>query len=240
MRKTVTEAPPKALSRRRMAAENAGQSPPRTRQRKPRVDRIARKAEFLHAAARAFLDLGSGASMQEVATYARAQKAVFYRVFPSRAALIDALFQHIHDACSLAYQSPWRGYGSRLLDVYLRARNDREIFIVGLKVFRGAPELDSWRDRIFDIVHMGSLAFFKPGANAPAGAERRAIQASRSLNTLFLDTLVLWLEDNDGLSDEARLYWWASMAREWRRVTRIAYELDGPLPDNLKIPPVAM
>jgi AcrR family transcriptional regulator len=197
-----------------------------------------RKAEFLRAAARAFLELGSGASMQEVASYAGAQKAVFYRVFPSRAALIDAIFQHIHETCVLSYQTPWRGYGSRLLDVYLRAREDREIFIVGLKVFRGAPELDLWRERIFDIVHTSSLQFFRPGPNAPAGAERRALRASRSLNTLFLDTLLHWLEADDGLPDRARLFWWANLAREWRRISRLAYELDGPLPDELDIPSI--
>jgi hypothetical protein len=80
------------------------------------------------------------------------------------------------------------------------------------------------------------MGFFQPGTHAPAGADRRALKASRSLSTLFLDTLVAWLEEEDGLSDRARLFWWASLMREWRKATRIAYELDGPLPDDLPAP----
>ena len=49
---------------------------------KPRVDKEARKADYLRAAAKAFLAKGAAASMQDVADAAGAPKPVFYRIFP--------------------------------------------------------------------------------------------------------------------------------------------------------------
>ena len=64
---------------------------------KPRVDKEARKADYLRAAAKAFLAKGAAASMQDVADSAGAPKPVFYRIFPSRSDLIESFFQHVHD-----------------------------------------------------------------------------------------------------------------------------------------------
>ena len=65
------------------------------------VEREFAKADYLRAAAKAFLAKGASASMQDVADAAGAPKPVFYRIFPSRAELIEALFQHIHDTQAL-------------------------------------------------------------------------------------------------------------------------------------------
>ena len=45
---------------------------------------------------------------------------------------------------------------------------------------------------------------------------------------MSLDTLVAWLEDKDGLTDEQRFVWWGRIVREWRKATREAFELDPP------------
>ena len=71
----------------------AGQGAKSGSRAKPRVDKEARRAEYLRAAARAFLTHGASASMQDVADAARAPKPVFYRIFPSRAELIES-FSH--------------------------------------------------------------------------------------------------------------------------------------------------
>jgi AcrR family transcriptional regulator len=197
--------------------------------RRPRIDPEERRARFLRAAARAFLEHGIAASMQDIAESAGAQKVAFYRIFPSRSALMDALMQNIHDAFVLTYRAPWGGYGSRMRAIYEFARQERDIFVVGLKTFRGAPELKVWRRRIGDIVHMGTLDLFVPGPNAPKGADRRALKAAQTLSSLTQDTLVSWLEDEDGLSDANRILWWSNFMREWHRITRIVFELDAPL-----------
>ena len=45
---------------------------------------------------------------------------------------------------------------------------------------------------------------------------------------LMFDTLVVWLEDSDGLTDEKRFVWYGRIIREWRKATREAYDLDPP------------
>lgn len=205
-----------------------GAPPPPVARARPRVDREARRSSYLKAAASAFLAKGAQASMQDVADQAGAPKPVFYRIFPSRADLIDAFYQHVHDVILRTQQGEWDGYGWALRVLYLEARNDREIFLVALKTFRGDPALTPWRERMFNLVSTQALGVLQPSADAPPGGEARARNASRTMNSLMFDTLVSWLEDSDGLSDEKRFVWWGRLVREWRKATREAYELDAP------------
>jgi AcrR family transcriptional regulator len=206
---------------------------------KPRVDKEARKADYLRAAARAFLKHGAAASMQDVADAAGAPKPVFYRIFPSRADLIDALFQHVQDTLVRTQQGKWDGYGWALRVFYLEAKKDPEIFLAALKTFRGDPALAHHRDRLHGLVHAQATGFFQPAEGAPPGPVDRTIKASRTMTSMMFDTLVAWLEDADGLTDEKRFVWYGRIIREWRLATREAYELDAPdqpKPDQAKKP----
>lgn len=193
---------------------------------KPRVDREARKSEYLHAAAHAFLEYGAAASMQDIADRAGAPKPVFYRIFPSRVDLIDALFQHVHDTIVRTQQGEWDGYGWALKVLYQEAKQDKDIFLVVLNTFRGEPALDGWRQRLMTVIQQQAVALFQPAEGAPSGAEQRAVRASKTLSSLFFDTLITWLEDRDGLTDEARFKWWGKIIKEWRKATREAFALD--------------
>ncbi|MEI7933304.1 MAG: helix-turn-helix domain-containing protein [Alphaproteobacteria bacterium] len=195
---------------------------------RPRVDQKARREDYLQAAAKVFLAQGSQASMQQVAEAAGAQKPVFYRIFPSRAALIDALFQRVFDVIFEVQARPWEGYGWTLKAVYLAAKPEREVFLAVLTTFRADPALQAWRDRLLALVHEHSKGFFEPASGAPPGGAKRAEFASKSLNSLFFETLADWLTDRDGLTDEARFTWYARIVREWRKATREAYRLDDP------------
>jgi AcrR family transcriptional regulator len=205
-----------------------GDGPKPAPRSKPRVDKEARKADYLRAAARAFLTKGAAASMQDVADSAGAPKPVFYRIFPSRAELIEALFDHVHDTMVKTQQGKWDGYGWALRVLYLEAKKDPEIFIVALKTFRGDPALDPLRQRLHDLVHRQATGFFHPADGAPPGPPDRTVKASRTMTSLMFDTLVAWLEDVDGLTDEKRFVWYGRIIREWRAATREAYELDAP------------
>lgn len=199
------------------------------RRTRPRVDYVARKADYLRAAARVFLELGSGANMQDVADGAGAPKPVFYRIFPSRADLIGSFFQHVHDTIAETQKGEWGGYGWALKVLYLEARQSPEIFLVALKTFRGDPAFEPWRQKIIGLVQEKALTgFFIPHPEAPPGAAERAARASVTLSTLSFDTLVAWLENRDQLTDEARFKWWGRIVREWRKATREAFELDKP------------
>jgi AcrR family transcriptional regulator len=195
---------------------------------KPRVDREARKADYLRAAAKAFLAKGAGASMQDVADAAGAPKPVFYRIFPSRADLIDSFYQHVYDTIVRSQQGTWDGYGWALRMLYAEAKHEPEIFLVALKTFRGDPSLDHWRQKLMDLVFTQAQKFFQPADDAPEGPPNRIECAARSMNAMAFDILVAWLENKDGLTDEARFKWYARIVREWRHATREAYELDPP------------
>lgn len=197
---------------------------------KPRVDKEARKAAYLRAAARAFITHGASASMQDVADTAGAPKPVFYRIFPSRAELIEALFAHVHDTIVKTQQGKWDGYGWALRVLYLEAKRDPEIFLVVLKTFRGDPRLQLLREKLLHLIHARVAGFFAPAIDAPSGLPDRTARASRTLTSLLFDTLVAWLENTDGLTDEKRFVWFGRIVREWRLATREAYELDPPQP----------
>jgi AcrR family transcriptional regulator len=186
----------------------------------------------LRAAARAFLTKGAAASMQDVADAAGAPKPVFYRIFPSRADLIDAFYQHLQDVIVRTQQGQWDGYGWALRVLYLEAKKEREIFLVALKTFRGDPALEPWRLRLLDLIERQAMGFFHPADGAPLGADTRAVHASGTMSSMLFDTLVAWLEDRDGLSDDKRFVWWGRIVREWRKASREAFELDAPEPDK--------
>lgn len=212
------EKPPENSTRRKTA-------PARTR---PRVDRAARTAQYLRAAAAAFLQHGASASMQVISDAAGAPKPVFYRIFPSKADLIDAIFQHVHDAMVATHKGQWDSYGWALKALYQAAKDDREIFIVALKTFRGDPAWDPWRERLLGLIHAQAQLFFRPSEDAPPGGDKRAVLAARTMDSTMLEILVSWLEDRDGLADEARFVWWGRIIKEWRWATREAFALDGP------------
>jgi AcrR family transcriptional regulator len=191
-------------------AQRTNDTGPQTGSRaKPRVDKEARKADYMRAAAKAFLAKGASASMQDVADAAGAPKPVFYRIFPSRADLIDSFFQYIHDVIVQTQRGEWDGYGWALRVLYLEAKKEPEIFLVALKTFRGDPALEPLREKLLGLID-------------------RVAKASKTMNSLAFDTLVAWLEDSDGLSDEKRFVWYGRIIREWRRATREAFELDSP------------
>lgn len=217
---------PSTMVRPAQRTQNSG--PATVPRSKPRVDKEARKADYLRAAAKAFLAKGASASMQDVADAAGAPKPVFYRIFPSRAELIEALFQHIHDTIVRTQQGKWDGYGWALRVLYLEAKKEPEIFLAALKTFRGDPALEPLRNNLMSLIHKQATKFFDPAPGAPEGAMDRIPFASKSMSSLVFDTLVTWLEDSDGLTDEKRFVWYGRIIREWRKATREAYELDPP------------
>ena len=203
---------------------------------KPRVDKVVRKAKYLRAAASVFLREGAAASMQEVSDEAGAPKPVFYRIFPSRSDLIDAIFSHVHDVIVEILEGEWEGYGWAMKMIYLEAKKDPEIFLVALKTFRGDPVWEPWRERLLNLVHTKAEGFFLPAEGAPPGGEERAVLAARTLNSSVFEILVSWLEDRDGLSDDARFIWYGRIIKEWRWATRAAFDLDPPAPNPKATP----
>lgn len=193
--------------------------------RKPRVDHDARRAEYVSVAARVLLDKGlHAATMRDIAEAAGAAKVLFYRLFPSREALVEAVFERVESEIRHAHDRPWEGYGSLVRHVLAAARDEPAPFLLVFKNIRSAG-LD-WEDRLRVILAQVSMPLFTPGDQAPEGADRRAIQASGAMFGLFVDSMITWLEDRDGLTDEERIRWWGRIVKAWREAAREAFRLD--------------
>jgi AcrR family transcriptional regulator len=193
--------------------------------KKPRVDQAARRDEYVRTAARVFLEKGlHAATMRDIADAAGAAKVLFYRLFPSREALVEAVFERVERAIDEAYDQPWEGYGSMVAKVLETARQDPAPFLVVFKNCR-ANQTD-WEARLRAVLARASMPLFAPGPDAPAGADERAPRAAGALFGLFLDCMVTWLEDRDGLTDEERIRWWGRIVRENRAAGREAFRLD--------------
>lgn len=199
--------------------------PAPTARRKPRVDHSARREAYVGVAARVLLEKGlHTATMRDIAEAAGAAKVLFYRLFPSREALVEAVFRRVEATIEEAYGQPWEGYGSMVGKVLEAARRDPAPFLVVFRNCRASqPE---WEARLRALLARTSAPLFAPGPNAPPGAEARALNAAGALFGLFLDSMVTWLEDRDGLTDEARIRWWGRIVRENRAAGREAHRLD--------------
>jgi AcrR family transcriptional regulator len=208
---------------------------PPPKRRKPRIDRAARQAGYVRIAAQTFHELGlQRASMRDVADRAGVAKILIYRQFPSKDALLAAVFEEVLQEIRAVYDSPWPGYGAALMEVLRRARDNRAAYLLLLRDSRSDPEAKRWYD-IYEARQIEPFRIFlKPAEGAPPGAEERADLGARSLVGIATETLINWIEDRDGLDDAARVRWFGHIVREWRRATRAAYGLDPdePAPDQ--------
>lgn len=201
------------------------------RTRKPRVDADARRRQYVEVAAQVMLERGvQGATMREIAERAGAAKVLFYRLFPSRDALVEAVYQRVEDAILAAYAEPWDGYGAMVRRVLETARSDPAPFLVVLRNCFAGAQYSEWGQRLRAIFNQRSRALFDPEPGAPDGALERANLAGGTLFGLWVDSMIAWLEERDGLDDAARIRWWARIVREWHAASREAFGLDAPIP----------
>ncbi|OYX69772.1 MAG: TetR family transcriptional regulator [Caulobacter sp. 32-67-35] len=190
-----------------MIAANQARAPtPRGRpgQPKPRVDRDARAQAVLDAAVMVFAEKGlNAATMQDIADRVCMAKILIYRLYPSRQALIDALFSDILTAIETIAAEPWGGYGSGMAALIELGRARPALFLLLLREARGGPETLPWATAC-DALLSGLT---EPFVAAPG------------------------IERNDGMTDAARIKWFGDMVRAWRMATREALGLpDAPEP----------
>jgi AcrR family transcriptional regulator len=205
--------------------------PKRGRGSKPRVDVAARREAYIRVASRVFLDRGLGAAtMQDVADAAGAPKVLIYRIFASKQALLGAIRDFVLARIEVAYQVPVNIYGGRAQQIALAARDCPEAFLLVFRYAQAGVEQPEWRQAIFDLIGDYTLdRWFRPGADAPPGAERRARYASRLNVGPLIENLIRWIEGQDGLDEETRLYWWGRIQKEFHLASREAFRL-GTMP----------
>jgi len=207
--------------------EHSPARPRKGRGSKPRVNVAARREEYIRVASRVFLDKGLGvATMQDVADAAGVPKVLIYRIFQSKQALLDAIRDYVLEHIDQAYQAPIYVYGARAQQIALAARECPEAFLLVFRYAQAGVEQPEWRQALFDIIGDYTLArWFKPGPDAPPGADRRAKYASRLNVGPFIENLIRWIEGEDGLDEETRLYWWGRIQKEFHAASREAFRL---------------
>lgn len=207
--------------------------PRKGRGSKPRVDVAARREAYIRVASRVFLDKGLGAAtMQDIADAAGAPKVLIYRIFPSKQALLDAICDFVIERIEAAYQVPVYIYGARAMEIAHAARDCPEVFLLVFRYGQTGIEQPDWAAALRKIIGDYTLTrWYMPGPDAPPGAEERARYASLLNLGPFLETLVRWIEAEDGLDDETRLRWWGRIQREFHLSSREAFRL-GTMPTH--------
>jgi AcrR family transcriptional regulator len=194
---------------------------------RPRVNVAERRISYIRIASRVFLERGVGqATMEDVARAAGVPKVLIYRIFPSKKALLDAIFETVTATIHESYRTPCFVYGGRVRDIVERARRCPEPFILVFRYSQVGIDPGGWSETITDLFSGYTRErWFRPGPEADKGAEERAEFASRLNVPPLLDTMVRWLENRDGLDDLTRFKWWARISRDYHMASREAYRL---------------
>jgi len=167
--------------------------------RKPRVllDRPARRAAILAAAAEAFAERGFGdTAMDDVATAAGITRLIVYRHFESKEALYAAVLQHVRDrlAEELVRADGPRGENVAVRALLAVARTDAAGLVLLLRHAPREPQFASYANEFREqmIAHSERLM-----AQAHAPTRVRTRWAAETLVSFVLDALLHWIEDGD-------------------------------------------
>lgn len=218
-----------------MTAANQARTPtPRGRpgQPKPRVDRDARAQAVLDAAVMVFTEKGlHAATMQDIADHVCMAKILIYRLYPSRQALIDALFSDILTEIETIAAEPWGGYGSGMAALIELGRARSALFLLLLREARGGPETMPWATACDALLSGLTEPFVAPPPAASDDLKAACAHAARTFLPFVIQTWIAGIESNDGMTDAARIKWFGEMVRAWRTATREALGLpDAPEP----------
>ncbi|MFN5903376.1 MAG: TetR/AcrR family transcriptional regulator [Novosphingobium sp.] len=207
---------------------------------KPRVDVQARREEYIRIAASVLLEKGIGSTtMQDIADRAGVPKVLFYRIFQSKQALLDAIVDEVLTAFHAAYAQRGKAYGNRVIVLANIARKRPEPYLLVLAYVRAGLDQGQWARIISDTVTQYALErLFVPAPGAPPGAWERAQYAARLWTGPFLDALIAAIENRDGVDDGSRMRWWGQIARQYHLSSREAFQLDAPKTANKGAPDV--
>ena len=199
-------------------------------QPKPRVDRAARSEAVLAAAVEVFAENGLQAgTMQNIADRLGMAKILVYRLYPSRQAIVDAVFADALKRIAIACDTPWGGYGSSMAGLIDLARGQPDLFLLLLRDARSAPEAAAWAKACDDLLFKLGQPFITAPSEAPPETHAACRHAVRTFVPFFVQAWTAGIERQDGMSDAARVKWFGDIVRAWRTATREALGL-GPIP----------
>lgn len=120
-----------------------------------RADAARNRAAIVDAARDVFAEQGLDAPLDDIARRGGIGNATLYRRFPTRVALIEAVFaERMHEElaaveAALADPDPWNGFASYVKAVCSMQARDRGIADLATMDVSRAPEIDAVRGRAF-------------------------------------------------------------------------------------------
>ena len=146
----------------RMAKKTAKSVPGKSR-RKPRTDSLRNRERILQAAKEAFTRSGANASLDDIATQAGVGPGTLYRHFPTRDALIEAVYRSEVEKLAAA----------------------------GRKFSETLPPIEALRAWMLLFVdHMAAKQIIAPALNSVVGGPSKLYEGSRSMIHGAMDALV--------------------------------------------------
>jgi AcrR family transcriptional regulator len=201
----------------------------------PGALRSAREAErreaFMRVAARVFRQHGlAGATMEQVAAAAGVTKVVLYRRFPSKDALILAIFAETLRRLNNEDAKAWKGYGNGMRKSLSAARSFEDGFILLVRHGDQDPAYQaasaSLRRRTGQ--RLRALLWY-PEPPPPSDARPALLELSLEPMISFCnDALAYWVERGDPARDELFVRWCGQMMRAWRHNAAELLNLDSP------------
>lgn len=188
----------------------------------------------MRVAARVFREHGlAGATMEQIAAAAGVTKVVLYRRFPSKDALILAIFAETLRRLREQDAKPWTGYGAGIRKSLAAARSFEDGFILLVRhgdqqpAFRASHA--SLRERTGQ--RLRGLLWY-PDRPPPKGERPALLDLSLEPMIAFCnDALAYWVERGDPAKDALFIRWCGQMIQAWRHNAAELLDLDSPEQD---------
>lgn len=198
----------------------------------PRTAREAERREaFMRVAARVFRQHGlAGATMEQVASAAGVTKVVLYRRFPSKDALIQAIFAETLRRLKAEDVKAWRGYGNGMRKSLSAARSFEDGFILLVRHGDQDPAYQAAHAALRKRTgqRLRALLWY-PDRPPPPGQRPALLELSLEPMISFCnDALAYWVEKGDPARDEHFVRWCGQMMRAWRHNAAELLNLDSP------------
>ncbi|MDI1365777.1 MAG: TetR/AcrR family transcriptional regulator, partial [bacterium] len=131
----------------------------------------------------------------------------------------------------------WGGYGSGIAALIEMGRTRPAVILLLLREARGGPETAPWATACDALLAGLAEPFVAPPSDASDALKAACAHAARTFLPFITQTWISGVEQNDGMTDAARIKWFGNMVRAWRTATRDALGLpDAPEPATLASP----
>lgn len=205
---------------------------------RPSPARAAREAErrdaFMRIAAGEFRRRGlADATMEQVAAAAGVTKVVLYRRFPSKEALVRAIFDDVMRRLDLGVARPWPGYGAGFRRVLAAARAFEDGYILLVRDARLHAAYRPYAERLRAGTAERLTALLWRPAPPPPPDERPALLgvALEPMVAFANSALADWVERGDPGRDDHYVRWVGQMIQAWRKTAAELLDLDSPETD---------